>query len=316
MVLELVDEDLKAEYDDLVRSQGKVFYTREWLAAFGDRIRIFGVFNKRNNMVGGFFLFEERVAGLKIFRNPPFTPFIGPVLNEDAGNKDLIRKVLTEIAEFINRSSFNIVHFGLDPSIYDVRPFFWRKFKVVPNYTYVIELEQDIRDILGRIDASRRRDIKKAEKDGLTVRINDRLDVVQELVVKTFLRRGKKINKEHLCSLMANVEKFNCFNVVVYRDVFPVSGALFVLSGDTCYYLLGGYDEEHKHVGAGPLAIWEAIKISHKMGLKYFDFEGSMIPGVERFFRSFGGEPKIFFRVNKAGMLLEILLKFWKREYF
>ena len=84
----------------------------------------------------------------------------------------------------------------------------------------------------------------------------------------------------------------------------------------TTYYLLGGYDFENKHHGAGPLVIWESIKYSKEIGLKYFDFEGSMVPQIEKHFRGFGGKLTPYYRINKARLPLEILLKFLKRELF
>ena len=55
--------------------------------------------------------------------------------------------------------------------------------------------------------------------------------------------------------------------------------------------------------------MWEAIKYAKELDLKYFGFEDSMIPQVERYFRGFGGQLTLNYRKNKAKLLLEILLK-------
>jgi lipid II:glycine glycyltransferase (peptidoglycan interpeptide bridge formation enzyme) len=55
------------------------------------------------------------------------------------------------------------------------------------------------------------------------------------------------------------------------------------------YYLFGGMDEAYGDSGAKSLLFWKAINMASEKNLT-FNFEGSMIPGVERFFRSFGGE--------------------------
>ena len=62
--------------------------------------------------------------------------------------------------------------------------------------------------------------------------------------------------------------------------------------------------------------MWEAIKFAKKLGIKYFDFEGSMVPQIERYFRGFGGKLTPYYRINKAKLPLEILLKFYRRELF
>jgi lipid II:glycine glycyltransferase (peptidoglycan interpeptide bridge formation enzyme) len=68
---------------------------------------------------------------------------------------------------------------------------------------------------------------------------------------------------------------------------------------DTCYYLLGGYDPERSHSGASALAMWEAIKYAkNELKLSKFDFEGSMVPAIEMFFRKFGGEITPYYSVQ------------------
>lgn len=57
-------------------------------------------------------------------------------------------------------------------------------------------------------------------------------------------------------------------------------------------------------------------KHAKNLGLKYFDFERSMIPQIERYFRGFGGQLTPYYRINKAKLPFEILLKFFKRESF
>ena len=80
--------------------------------------------------------------------------------------------------------------------------------------------------------------------------------------------------------------------------------------------MLGGYDNESKQHGAGALCIYNSILKSKQLNLSLFDFEGSMIKEVEKYFRSFGGELVPYYTVNKAKLIFEIILKFIKRELF
>jgi len=73
---------------------------------------------------------------------------------------------------------------------------------------------------------------------------------------------------------------------------------------------------DQKHEGAGALVVWESIKHARKSGLPWFDLEGSMIKGVEKFFRGYGGEQEVYFTINRAPLMLEVLLKFFRREIF
>jgi len=67
------------------------------------------------------------------------------------------------------------------------------------------------------------------------------------------------------------------------------------------HYLAGGIRADARR---GPMELWSRvlfdrmIRDSHQRGLT-FDFEGSMLPGVEQFFRGWGGVRMPIWRVIK-----------------
>lgn len=61
---------------------------------------------------------------------------------------------------------------------------------------------------------------------------------------------------------------------------------------------MGGSDPDLRNSGANSLCMWEAIKFA-STATKAFDFEGSMIEPVERFFRAFGARQKPYFQISK-----------------
>jgi hypothetical protein len=64
------------------------------------------------------------------------------------------------------------------------------------------------------------------------------------------------------------------------------------------------------------MAMWAAIKFAKDLGLRSFDFEGSISPDIEKYFRGFGGTLTPYYQINKAKLPLEFILKLYKREYF
>jgi hypothetical protein len=108
----------------------------------------------------------------------------------------------------------------------------------------------------------------------------------------------------------------NCYAFCTYRDDTPVACSFVVHDRETAYYLLGGYHTELKHHGAGVMAMVSAIRHAKALRLRLFDFEGSMVPAIERYFRGFGGSLTPYFTVNKAFLPVEIGLKFIKRQLF
>ncbi len=64
------------------------------------------------------------------------------------------------------------------------------------------------------------------------------------------------------------------------------------------YNILGDGNPDLRNIGANSLCMWEAIKFASTVTHK-FDFEGSMIESVERFFRAFGARQMPYFQVSK-----------------
>ncbi|MEI7935618.1 MAG: GNAT family N-acetyltransferase [Verrucomicrobiota bacterium] len=316
-----ISDTESASYDGLAREHGTVFHSAAWTALFGDGLVRYGVFQKNGDLIAGFCLRRIVVLGMEVFRTPPFTPQCGPFFRIKAQKPVAVlearREILDAVAEFLDRRSCALVSVGLDPRIQDTLPFVWRKFKVVPRYTYVLDLASSLEDVQANMSPATRNDISKATRDGLVVRQTTDPMVIRDLVRETFARQHVHTDAQHLDAILFRFSNpDNRFMFTTYRGDSPIAGCFIVHDSKTAYNLLAGYKAAEKHHGAGALAVFEAIKHAKVIGLKTFDFEGSMIPAIERYFRGFGGRLTPYFAVNKAWLPLEIGLKFFKRELF
>jgi hypothetical protein len=68
---------------------------------------------------------------------------------------------------------------------------------------------------------------------------------------------------------------------------------------NAAYYLIGGGDPALRTSGASSLLMWESIMRARAV-TDVFDFEGSMLRPVERFFRAFGARQTPYLRVSRA----------------
>ncbi|MGI6241176.1 MAG: GNAT family N-acetyltransferase [Candidatus Omnitrophota bacterium] len=308
-------------YDELARRHGTLFNGSDWLSLFGEKVRVLGIFDNGGKMIGGMSFYQECRLGLNILRCAPFTPVSGPFLEVTAQHPIAIlearREALECVCEYLGRQSAALIMLSLDRRIEDALPFFWHGYKVIPKYTYLIDLAVSLEQIGQNMSAERRKNIAKAERDGLTVRATTDMEVIQELVLATFGRQHKSVNQTVLEAILSRYAKpSNSFAFTTYRKATPIATCFVVHDTQTAYYLLGGYKAEERHHGAGVMAMFEAIKHSQEIGLKTFDFEGSVIPAVERYFRGFGGQLTSYLTVNKAWLPVEIALKFMKRNIF
>ncbi|MFN3301250.1 MAG: GNAT family N-acetyltransferase, partial [Sediminibacterium sp.] len=294
MIIKELPQDDFNRYEKLSYEYGTIFNSLKWLKIFGDKVKIYGIYSNGNNLSGGFTVYKERKFGVSIYRNPPFTPLIGPFLKIDALNPVRVintwKEAISSMTVFMDNLPYLIISFSLDRRIVDTQPFIWNKFKVVPGYTYILDLTLPIDDIWNRMSNERRNDIRKGQSDGLTVEQTNNFEIIKSLVLKTFSRQGKKINEYYLDKILFGfAADENSFAFVTFRKKQPIACSFCINDKYIAYYILGGYDKELKHHGAGALAMWEAIKYSKTLGLRYFDFEGSMVPQIERYFRGFGG---------------------------
>ena len=309
-------------YDVLARKDGTLFNCLDWLALFGDNVQILGIFEDGGEMVGGLSFYIDRRFGLTIVRNIPFTPNCGPFLALKAQNPvailEMRRKVLECVVQYLEKENPAIVRLGLDQRIFDALPFFWNDFKVIPAYTYRLNLSISIEQIKKNMSSERRKNITKAGRDGLTVSRTNDMIVVKKLCLATFNRQKMKINQFYLDAILFKYS--NGLNSYAFTtcnaEAIPIATCFVVHDSTTAYYLIGGYSADLGHHGAGALAMFEAIKHAKEIGIKIFDFEGSVVPAIERYFRGFGGELTPYYTVNKAWLALEVAMKFIKRNIF
>jgi hypothetical protein len=143
------------------------------------------------------------------------------------------------------------------------------------------------------------------------------MDLVRGIVLKTFERKQTAVDLEQLDRIFFTFARpSNSFAHLAWYREQPVAASFCVHDREAAYYLLGGYDQRNPHASAGALCVWQAIMRAKEIGLRTFDFEGSMIPSVEKYFRGFGGTLMPYFTLNRAWLLLEMALKFYRRAKF
>jgi len=80
-------------------------------------------------------------------------------------------------------------------------------------------------------------------------------------------------------------------------------GGYFANDGKTVYYLMGAGDPDLRKSGASSLLVWKGIEWASAAGMP-FDFEGSMVEPIERFFRAFGAVQTPYFNIKKEASAL------------
>ena len=214
---------------------------------------------------------------------------------------DYEEKIINKVCDFIESLPIYKYEQQYHYNFTNWLPFFWRYYKEITRYTYVIEKEKSMEIIRSNYSSNARKNIKKAEKNLIVQEIND-LEKFYYINELSFRRQEKNIpySFEFFKNLYEKCNKRNCCKLLCAIDSEKNihSVAMIVWDEDSVYYLLNGTDPEFKNYQGNALLIDRSIEIAHELGKK-FDFEGSVIKGIEQSFRQYGGIPKPYFRIYK-----------------
>lgn len=244
--------------------------------------------------------------GLVVLTQPALTQTLGPWLrNSDAKyakmlgqQKDLMQSLIDQLP-VADHYSQNWHH-----SQKNWLPFFWSGFSQTTRYTYALPDLSSEKAIWGEFQANIRTDIRKAkDRFNITIRTDLALEDFVALNRLVFERQGKQLpyTESFIEKLDAACIENKARKIFIAEDAEGKrhAGVYLVWDKNSAYYLMGGGDPELRNSGATSLCMWEAIKFASTV-TKRFDFEGSMLEPVERFFRGFGAIQTPYFSVSKT----------------
>lgn len=311
--LRYLREDELGVWDELVRRspQGTLFCRPWWLrAACGADFRILAYFDG-GNIVGGIPLYFRRRWPFTVCTMPPLTPSLGPVLEPLEGRRvarlsrenQLLKIIASRVGEL--RVFCQNFHYSLQNWL----PFRWAGFRQTSRVTYVLEHLSDEEALWADLRANIRTDIRKARRQGIRV-VPTTPETVFAQVRKTFARQNLRLpfTQEYYLRIASAVRVNGAGEFFAAIDPLErVHSALLIVWDSKCAYslALAGHPELRTS-GATSLLMWELIKFSAGKS-ELFDFEGSSVEKIERFFRAFGGTQRFMNRVYRMPAWLEIL---------
>lgn len=299
-----------------------VFGSKAWLSMYGKELVMIGIYKDEHQMAGGFYYLKTKKLGFDFIKLPPYTPHCGLFYQSDSKNKasanSHAKEIMQEVCNYFSSLKSALTILAFPANVVDMQAFIWSKYKVVPNYTYRIDLAQSLEEIRSHFDPKNRNAINKALKEGVETSLN----VHSKQEVFRFFKEnlgatGANIYEEILQKIMLEFSNdTNAFCFSAHHNSKLLGMVYCIFDKQACYYLLGGVNKQSGIQGVNNLLVQKSIERAKELNCTIFDFEGSMLKGVEKFFRSFGPELFPYFTVNKAALPLEILLKFKKRELF
>lgn len=254
------------------------------------------------------------VMPLNMLRKKGFTFSVQPILSQYWGiyyNADdfggnyekysFIRSLTTEILKVLPRSDY--FQYSFAPEWEYALPFYWKNYSLHFRYTYWLELCPQEEVLWKKMDSPLQRQIKKALKSELRVEKSNDTGILISLLSKN-VSGGKDLigtsNKKEVLEILKKIaEKLiekQCGFLYITKDTQQniLSAGLYGYYQKKCIYLAGALEPESANSGAMALMMWTAVRESANQHYSVFDFEGSMIENVERFFRKFGAYPVVY----------------------
>jgi len=229
---------------------------------------------------------KRKKYGINYIFQPFWIQHLG-VFSKSTLSEDNLKLFVDNIPKKIRLIDFNI-NFKTD--------------SVSPRVNYILPLKNRYENIFKAFSKLRKRSIKKAVKNKVLLKKSDEWDELLNLSKlksqKAFkMTAAAALKFDTLLKMVKKLKKLKIITAYV-KDNELVGGAFFIISKNRITYLFSIINQEGKDLQAISLILNSVIK-EYSATEYILDFEGSMLPGVARFIKSFGVQKEIYYHLKK-----------------
>ncbi len=245
--------------------------------------------------------------------HPPMIKWMGPMISENCSNKT---EVLLDLLRQLPNAAYFEQNFSYDIAKEELPQTWANDFH--EQYSYRIDGLQDLERLFKAIYPDYRNNKIKKAKEILHVSREGTIDEFLAVHHQSFTRQGIEfpVSEQALKKHIENILEQKMATFLFARDNSSNIHSVALVTWDekVAYLHMAGDDIDLRKSGSGIFITWEAIKFaSEQLGLSSFDFEGSMLPNVERVRKRFGAERKYYGKIkqynSRSFKLLQTLKK-------
>lgn len=274
------------------------------------------VYKENNKILAAFpFLYSKSTSGFWEIKNPWQAKRLG-IWMDYGNNKTNYKREIFEnkVVKYVldNLPYFDVFQIDFDARFKNWRVFYENGFSQQTFYSYVVRKEQLDDSYISTIKKQNKRDISTLESI-VTVEIMDSLEDYWNFFKKTFNLRGRTISysKSQLIRLLDAAQKNESCQIFVCRDTSgEIVGSTVILFDLLKSYCMFVAFDPNLRLSPTVLLSYKTIIDSGKQGRDY-DFEGSMISGIAKYYAGFNAEMEPYFHITKYSdkMMLRLGLK-------
>lgn len=240
--------------------------------------------------------------GLPVVKMPPFTPYLSIWLRDMGSEKQVGQyhwehKILNELIAQLPRKWVFDQQYA--PAFSNGLVFSGKGWRIHTRYTYILDTKLPP-DLMWRDMESATRNLIRKAKGIVRISSEGTPAELYELIRISYARKGEKppFSLEELSRMDDCLRQRNLRTIFKANDEHGNlhAACLVVWDQNSAHGLLNGAHPDFRQSGAVYRLFWTILKESARRGLP-FDFEGSMLPQIERVFRSFGARRVPYLRV-------------------
>ncbi|MDD3919725.1 MAG: GNAT family N-acetyltransferase [Eubacteriales bacterium] len=266
---------------------------------------------------------KKKRYGLKYISMPQLTPYNGiwlrPVQNEK-NEKHVNREYKTYklLIDQIEASGIFFYQQCYSPEMTNWQPFFWAEYKQKTLYTFWIDKDSHLDDVVMNFSKSARVNYRKAIKSGIVEEFDD-IELFYKINCMTYARKNNRnpISLDLTRRIYQACKEHNAVKMLCAKDqtgeVCDVT--FFAYDAKNVYALMSGTDPDKRHLNFHTLLTYEGIRFALESG-RNMDFEGSMMEGVANNILRYGAELRPYYAIKKVFVKTPVLSQYLKCKLY
>ena len=254
-----------------------------------------------------FFVYKYKRFGQTFLITPPLSPY--SYESQPLDSAECLENYLTLLEKKFPRASIDLslkVPHDLKAEIAKYG------YEVLEKKSHVLDLSGKEKDLWSALSTNRKRLIKKSDKNHV-LRWDADKSKAFSLFRETYRSNEMSVPEDFFSALERGALAKNQITAQVFDGEELLASNLCLVIEKTAFYLLGGINTDIKNNSAGTYSLWNCVLKSREMGADNFDFCGSSVPGISRYFKSFGAEEFPYLQIKKGHKKVEMLKKLKSR---
>lgn len=262
---------------------------------------------KGDSVTGAWPYLRSERYGVSFMRNPRLTPYLGPQIffppdlapsRRDSYEYEVCEQLLAALPDA------DVWRLSLPPGFRQAGLLRRAGLKLGVQQSFLLSLQESEQNLFSNFKESLRRNLRAAETELRIVEDSSALDRLFEFQKATLeekrVRQGYTLAQ--MQRLMSACAEHKAGTLWLAYEGEQLQAVIWnVWDTQRSYYLMGGKAPGGDSYRAMSALMWHCIREAKRRGNQYFDFEGSMDGGVERFFRSFSGDRTLYLVLHRDG---------------